>query len=53
MNAGKTSATWSNMEETLSKLVGAKDYVGVSRMSQQGRLELRLLDTLHSLTVGR
>lgn len=41
------------MEETLSKLVGAKDNVGVSRMIQQGGLELRLLDTLHSLTVGR
>lgn len=36
-----------------SKLVAAKDNVGVGRMIQQGGLELRLLDTLHSVTVGR
>lgn len=36
-----------------SKLVGAKDNVGVGRMTQQGGLELRLLDTLRSVTVGR
>lgn len=36
-----------------NKLMGAKDNVGVGRMIQQGGLELRLLDTLHSVTVGR
>lgn len=36
-----------------SKLVGAKDNVGVGGMIQQGGLELRILDTLHSVTVGR